>query len=126
MLKKCLVFWESEPQYAYKRYAYKKCSCLKWLEKSFGKIFFWYHVSFSTLWRQLWHCFGIYLSFCNFVAFLSDLISFFMKWLSWLSLFERIKVTFRTNSFWYFGFDVICDAIMLFPYFTTSLPFWTT
>ena len=24
MLKVCLVFWESEPQYAYKRYAYKK------------------------------------------------------------------------------------------------------
>ena len=24
MLKICLVFWESEPQYAYKLYAYKK------------------------------------------------------------------------------------------------------
>ena len=24
MLKICLVFWESEPQYAYKGYAYKK------------------------------------------------------------------------------------------------------
>ena len=24
MLKICLVFWESEPQYAYKRYTYKK------------------------------------------------------------------------------------------------------
>ena len=24
MLKICLVFWESEPQYAYKHYAYKK------------------------------------------------------------------------------------------------------
>ena len=24
MLQICLVFWESEPQYAYKRYAYKK------------------------------------------------------------------------------------------------------
>ena len=24
MLKICLVFWESEPQYAYKRFAYKK------------------------------------------------------------------------------------------------------
>ena len=24
MLKICLVFWESEPQYAYKRYAYKE------------------------------------------------------------------------------------------------------
>ena len=24
MLKICIVFWESEPQYAYKRYAYKK------------------------------------------------------------------------------------------------------
>ena len=24
MLKICLVFWESEPQYAYKRYAYEK------------------------------------------------------------------------------------------------------
>ena len=24
MLKICLVCWESEPQYAYKRYAYKK------------------------------------------------------------------------------------------------------
>ena len=27
MLNICLAFWESEPQYAYKRYAYKKtCS----------------------------------------------------------------------------------------------------
>ena len=24
MLKICIVFWESEPQYAYKHYAYKK------------------------------------------------------------------------------------------------------
>ena len=24
MLKICLAFWESEPQYVYKRYAYKK------------------------------------------------------------------------------------------------------
>ena len=24
MLKICLVFWKAEPQYAYKRYAYKK------------------------------------------------------------------------------------------------------
>ena len=24
MLKTCLVFWKSEPQYAYKRYAYNK------------------------------------------------------------------------------------------------------
>ena len=24
MLKICLVFWKSEPQYAYNRYAYKK------------------------------------------------------------------------------------------------------
>ena len=30
MLKICLVFWKSEPRYAYKRYAYKKkCSRLK-------------------------------------------------------------------------------------------------
>ena len=28
MLKICLAFWRSEPQYAYKRYAYKKtCIC---------------------------------------------------------------------------------------------------
>ena len=27
MLKICLVFCESEPQYAYKRYAYKKKTC---------------------------------------------------------------------------------------------------
>ena len=29
MLKICLVFWESEPQYAYKRYAYKKKHALQ-------------------------------------------------------------------------------------------------
>ena len=28
MLKICLVFWESEPQYAYKLYAYKKKTCI--------------------------------------------------------------------------------------------------
>ena len=27
MLRICLVFWKSEPQYAYKRYAYKKKTC---------------------------------------------------------------------------------------------------
>ena len=27
MLKICLVFWKSEPQYAYKLYAYKKKTC---------------------------------------------------------------------------------------------------
>ena len=29
MLKICLVFWESEPQYAHKRYAYKKIHVFK-------------------------------------------------------------------------------------------------
>ena len=28
MLKTCLAFWKSEPQYAYKRYAYKKKTCI--------------------------------------------------------------------------------------------------
>ena len=28
VLKICLVFWKSEPQYAYKRYAYKKTSTI--------------------------------------------------------------------------------------------------
>ena len=28
MLKICLVFWESEPQYAYKLHAYKKKTCI--------------------------------------------------------------------------------------------------
>ena len=34
MLKICLVFWESEPQYAYKLYAYikKKCNLVKLLQ----------------------------------------------------------------------------------------------
>ena len=27
MLKICLVFWKSEPQYAYNRYAYNKKHC---------------------------------------------------------------------------------------------------
>ena len=30
MLKICLVFSESEPQYAYKRYAYKKTTTCNW------------------------------------------------------------------------------------------------
>ena len=29
MLRICLVFWKSEPKYAYKRYAYKKNMYLK-------------------------------------------------------------------------------------------------
>ena len=29
MPKICLIFWKSEPQYGYKRYAYKKNMCLK-------------------------------------------------------------------------------------------------
>ena len=28
MLKICLVFWKSEPQYAYKLHAYKKLTCI--------------------------------------------------------------------------------------------------
>ena len=28
MLNICLVFWKSEPQYAYKLYAYKKKTCI--------------------------------------------------------------------------------------------------
>ena len=41
MLKICLVFWESEPKYAYKRYAYKKktCSDFSNLEGTNFKIF---------------------------------------------------------------------------------------
>ena len=45
MLKICLAFWKSEPQYAYKRYAYKKNTCIyillhqcKTLEKFLGCI----------------------------------------------------------------------------------------
>ena len=35
MLKTRLVFWESKPQYAYKRYAYKKETCsMKYRAKS--------------------------------------------------------------------------------------------
>ena len=33
MLQICLVFWESEPQYAYRLYAYKKKTCTR-LDKS--------------------------------------------------------------------------------------------
>ena len=35
MLKICLVFWESEPQYAYKRYAYKKKHVFDFMANSF-------------------------------------------------------------------------------------------
>ena len=31
MLKICLVFWEPEPKYAYKRYAYKKTCILNFI-----------------------------------------------------------------------------------------------
>ena len=39
MLHICLVFWESEPQYAYKRYAYKK-NATNGLEKNLFKKHF--------------------------------------------------------------------------------------
>ena len=44
MLKICLVFWKSEPQYAYKRYAYKKnmyslLSGLGWKRFPYNYIF---------------------------------------------------------------------------------------
>ena len=32
MLEICLAFWKSEPQYAYKRYAYKKKHVIKLLK----------------------------------------------------------------------------------------------
>ena len=34
MLKICLVFWDYVPQYAYKRYAYKKKTCREWSHSS--------------------------------------------------------------------------------------------
>ena len=43
MLKICLGFWKSEPQYAYKRYAYKKNMYVEfgaWYEEVFFKCFF--------------------------------------------------------------------------------------
>jgi len=44
MLKICLVFWESEPQYAYKRYAYKKTNMYqsKCAANLFKRCYFWY------------------------------------------------------------------------------------
>ena len=47
MLKICLVFWESEPQYAYKRYAYKK---------NMYFIFLPHTVAFLVIWeRKNWN-----------------------------------------------------------------------
>ena len=36
MRKICLVFWESEPQYAYQRYAYKKNMYLESAKRQHG------------------------------------------------------------------------------------------
>ena len=36
MLKICLVFWKSEPQYAYKLYAYKKKTCTVFMRFASG------------------------------------------------------------------------------------------
>ena len=34
--KMCLVFWKSEPHYAYKRYAYKKKTCRLGTKEAFS------------------------------------------------------------------------------------------
>ena len=43
MLKICLVFWQSEPQYAYKRYAYKKHVCLELFDRPPGEVIYQQH-----------------------------------------------------------------------------------
>ena len=51
MLKICLVFWKSEPQYAYKRYAHKKKTCNKRLLKKPTRQEKWNHKN-STITYQ--------------------------------------------------------------------------
>ena len=48
MLKICLVFWESEPRHAYKRYAYKK----KHVTLS-------YQIKYVGLYLDKWHPGGV-------------------------------------------------------------------
>ena len=39
MLRIYLVFWKSEPQYAYKRYAYKKTLTRKILKQYYANVY---------------------------------------------------------------------------------------
>ena len=43
MLRICLVFWKSEPQYAYKRYAYKKTCML--IKSSSLRLWLYFHLT---------------------------------------------------------------------------------
>ena len=47
MLKICLVFWESEPQYTYKRYAYKKI-CIAFDDVAFSRIGIFTHLCYLS------------------------------------------------------------------------------
>ena len=49
MLKIFLVFWKSEPQYAYERYAYKKHVCHLKKEKLLVRTFFESHFNIDYL-----------------------------------------------------------------------------
>ena len=40
MLKICLAFWESEPQYAYKRYGYKEQYCTSTEDSDFDRYYY--------------------------------------------------------------------------------------
>ena len=51
MLKICLVFWKSEPKYAYKRYACKKKTC-NWLNGDAGCILFYNLFYFRVIKRK--------------------------------------------------------------------------
>ena len=55
MLKICLAFWKSEPQYAYKRYAYKKNMYIgyKTLGCYFGKSFITITITYMPEFRQV-------------------------------------------------------------------------
>ena len=58
MLKICLAFWKSEPQYAYKHYAYRK-TCIPAVKKSLQgrntslqklNILLWFYYDFNFNW----------------------------------------------------------------------------
>ena len=67
MLKTCLAFWESEPQYAYKRYAYKNVHLLVSLLVAllFGPKVYLFGSIVITLIYQLVS--GVYLNGCSLV-----------------------------------------------------------
>ena len=96
---------------------YHGSSYLKWSEENFGKMSFWYHVSFWT--------YDVISD--AFIYLLSSFTWFLENVYHGSSYLTRSEEQFGTMFFWYHVSFLPYDGILLyFTNFTSSSPFWAT